>query len=222
MSGSKFNYTDALRTLCFDICSKIREFRNVDVSQIGFSLSLARNTSSRYGNWASVTPLRFENGSPVVVRMRRVPVLENGVRIFATQRLYFRAPPVVLNDGRPALYVFNVMAPRFVNLSVIEKLDTVMHELYHIDPNFNGAARRFPGRNWQHGNMKAYEAKAAGFRKEWLGLEPDPRLFDFLRYSMNDFRMMNVQLCGFRFSKIPLVRISEREAFQLDPSLSLR
>jgi len=34
-------------------------------------------------------------------------------------------------------------------------LQTLIHELYHISPQFNGDLRRFPGRNEFHGNRYA-------------------------------------------------------------------
>ncbi|MDC1142544.1 hypothetical protein OAU50_05600 [Planctomycetota bacterium] len=33
----------------------------------------------------------------------------------------------------------------------LERLNTLIHELYHISPHFNGDLRRFPGRNEYHG-----------------------------------------------------------------------
>ena len=36
--------------------------------------------------------------------------------------------------------------PRFCDQSLDEKLSTVMHELWHISPAFDGDIRRLPGR----------------------------------------------------------------------------
>ena len=223
MPDDRFDYTEALHKLCRDVCRKLSEFRNIDTELIGYSFSLARNTTTRFGGWASVTPLRFESGSSVTVkeRLRRVSGPSGKPEIFK-ERIYFKTPPVYGADGRELLYIFNVMAPRFLNLSVMEKINTVMHELYHIDPRFNGDVRRFPGRNWQHGNMKAYEAKAESLGRLWLATDPDPRLYEFLRYNAEELRAKYTRIVGSKFPKIPLVHISEEEAFRLEPGLRTR
>jgi len=220
---SGFDYTGALRVLCRDICSKVKEFRNIDTEKIGYSFSVARNKSSRYGRWASMTPLRFKDGSLVAFKERKIfsvdPIL--GQKVAYVQRRYFKAQTVCVSDSKsPLLYIFNVTAPRFMDeLSFREKIETVMHELYHIDPKFNGDVRRFPGRNWQHGSKVKYEAKSKSLADEWLASDPDPKIFEFLKYKVRDFCEKFGGLHGTKFSKIPLIPIKEEEAFKLDPSL---
>ena len=222
MPNDRFDYTEALHRLCRDICRKLSEFRNIDTELIGYSFSLARNTATRVGGWASVTPLRFENGSSVTVKERlRRTIDQSGKPAILRVRMYYKTPTVYSLDGRELLYIFDVMAPRFLNLSVTEKINTVMHELYHIDPRFNGDVRRFPGHNWQHGNMKAYEAKAASLGRQWLATEPDPRLYDFLKYNAEELRAKYTRIVGAKFRKIPLVPITEEEAFRLEPGLRI-
>lgn len=215
-NAKHFDYTKALKALCCDICAKVPEFQKIDPNRIGYSFSVARNTNSRYGCWASMTPLLFENGLEVTVRERSITtanVLGRPTKIVS--RAYFKAPKVKGPNGEDLLYVFNVMAPRFLDLSVMEKIETIMHELYHINPAFNGDVRRFPGRNWQHGNKAAYDAKAASLAKQWLAADPDPRLYDFLRYTLRELKETYGGVVGSKFTRIPLIRISEEEARRL-------
>ncbi len=112
------------------------------------------------------------------------------------------------------------MAPRFMDeLSLREKIETAMHELYHISPQFNGDVRRFPGRNWQHGSKEEYEAKSRRLADEWLSHDPKPQIYDFLRYKVHDFYEKFGGLYGTKFGNIPLIPIQEEEAFKLDRRL---
>jgi len=64
----------------------------------------------------------------------------------------------IIKTEREALYLLKFFLPRFHDLSVEEKIATVLHELYHIDPKFNGELRHFNGRHWVHGpSQGAYE-----------------------------------------------------------------
>ncbi len=217
---NKFNYTDALRVLCRDICEKVNEFRNVDIERIGFSFNVARNKNSRYGRWASMTPLRFEGGSPVTFKERKLYSSDSTSHrvVLYVCRQYFKCQTVFDSKSKlPLLYIFNVMAPRFMDeLSLREKIETVMHELYHINPQFNGDVRRFPGRNWQHGSKAKYEAKSRSLADEWLAHDPKPQIYDFLRYTVRDFYEKFGGLCGSKYGNIPLIPIQEEEAFKLD------
>ena len=56
--------------------------------------------------------------------------------------------------GVPIKYVMDFYVPVFFNLSFREKLVTVLHELYHISPKFDGELRTFKGRSYQHGPSK--------------------------------------------------------------------
>ena len=136
MPNDRFDYTEALHKLCRDVCRKLSEFRNIDTELIGYSFSLARNTATRFGGWASVTPLRFENGSSVTVKERPYRAIgPSGKPEILKERIYFKTPPVYGSDGRELLYIFNVMAPRFLNLSVMEKIRTAVNDAETLTPD---------------------------------------------------------------------------------------
>lgn len=211
-----FDYTLALKAICCDICAKVPEFQRYDPFKIGYSFMVARNKSTRYGCWASMTPLRFENGAMVCVKEAAVLRLNGlGQRIRVVDRVFYKTPEVKGPSGENLLYIFNVTAPRFLDLTITEKLETIMHELYHINPKFNGDVRRFPGRNWQHGNKAAYDAVAKKLARMWLASEPDPRLYEFLRYTTKELQQLYGNIVGTKFTRIPLIKIAEEEALRL-------
>ena len=264
-----FNYTSAIRDLCVNICRTTPEFSNFDLSRVGFSINKARNTGTRIGNWASVTPLRFEYGLRIRIpeafmrtldvnprtvaratdvasnvfaleaesflekedakltvrygseRMKKTLVLSCEERLRFNQTIFYRSPQVVGLDGKTELlYLFSVMIPRFYDLSCVEKLETIMHELYHISEAFDGDVRRFPGRNWQHGSKKAYQARAAKFARDWLAKEPDPALFNFLQYDSRQLAERFGRLVGAKFPRIPVVPITFEAALKHEPRLA--
>jgi hypothetical protein len=77
----------------------------------------------------------------------------------------------------------------------IAKLDTVIHELYHIDPEQNGIRRleTSDGKYSAHCHTPQFFAQVADMVSEYLDSRPDPAVFDFLRY---DFDMLEAKYGG--------------------------
>lgn len=160
-----FNYTTAMRTVVDDLVETLPELRHIDTSRVLLSITQARQRS-KHGVYATCVPLRFEGGSPEV-RVRG--------------RLYRMAP--FLHEGREVLYILYFVLPRFhEEQDYAEKLATVIHELYHISPHFNGDIRRFPGKNWAHGvSRERYHAAMRVLAAEYLKSAPAAHDHEFLR-----------------------------------------
>ena len=124
-----FHFTEHMRRLCGDICHRLPELRHVDLTRVAVAFCQARKRVD-HGMHASLTPMRFEGGSLYTRRQGRD---------FTVQRLYGAG-------GSEMLYILNFYLPRFQDAPFEEKLVTVLHELWHISPNFDGDLRRFPGR----------------------------------------------------------------------------
>ncbi len=166
-----FDFTSNMRRLVADVTCRLPELRHVDFSRVAVSFSQARTRSS-YGIYASLTPMRFEGGSLFGVRRRRK---------YTVQRLYDAA-------GLEMLYILTFYLPRFMDVPFQEKLTTILHELWHISPAFDGDIRRHPGRCYVHtGSQKEYDAAMAELARQWLDLSPPEELYGFLRH---DFRQL--------------------------------
>jgi hypothetical protein len=65
------------------------------------------------------------------------------------------------------------------------KLDTVIHELYHIDPEFAGIRKveHDDGRPSNSSHGRAFLANVAEMLREYLATRPDPETYSFLMYS---------------------------------------
>lgn len=162
-----FNFTERMRDVVTDMVKRLDELQHIDVSQVAFSFAQARKRT-RHGIHASLTPMRFEDGAEVTVRHGRP---------YKVQRLYDRS-------GREMLYILNFYLPRFMDVEFDEKLVTILHELWHISPTFNGDLRRHPGRCYAHTSSQAeYDAQMKVLANRWLGTQPDESVYGFLRLS---------------------------------------
>lgn len=158
-----FHYTDALDAVIADIARSLREFRHVDSAAICVSFARARKRTP-YGIFAKTVPLSgispdqpFPGGGHFTFR------------------------------GRPILYLVYVYLPRFHDQSFEDKLMTIVHELWHMSPDFDGTLRMFPGRNFAHGHSRdEYEAHLEPLTREYIRKRNGERMLDFLKLSTED------------------------------------
>jgi hypothetical protein len=151
------------------------------------------------GVLAKVVPLRFENGARQGIHGKK----------------RFMMPPMVF-QGRELLYLAMFFLPRFQNQSLEEKIRTVCHELYHINPQFNGDIRRFPGANYAHGRSRKwydtlFEDSVQRVLK-WLPASPE---FDWLKLSFDELYGQHGALAGHRFAMPKLIPLEGAGSAQL-------
>lgn len=164
MERHGFDFCRAMRRLCHDMTTRLPQLRHVDLAQVAISLCQTRKNVS-HGIYASLTPLRFEAGAKTTTRRGR----RYGVQ------------PVLDPAGREYLYILSFYLPRFMQPALEEKLSTVVHELWHISPKFDGDLRRHAGRCYAHGpSQRAYDALMDRLTQSWLALDPPSQLYEFL------------------------------------------
>jgi hypothetical protein len=143
--------------------------------------------------YASLTPLRFAGGVTHTVRRGQ----EYGI-----QRL-------CAADGREMLYILNFYLPRFLDLQFRDKLDTVMHELWHIGPRFDGDVRRFDGRCFAHGSsQRRYHGHVERLVDLWLAAGPPESLYEFLRCDFRELQARHGHVFGRKIPVPKLIRAS--------------
>jgi hypothetical protein len=165
-----FDVTGAIRAICLDMARRLPELAHLDVSRVAVGLCQSRN-GAMHGVFATLTPLRFAGGRlDKTVRGRR-----------------HRIQPLADAAGQEFLYLLNFYVPRFLNLPLEEKLSTIVHELWHIGPDFNGDLRRHAGRCYAHGaSQKAYDSLMDRLAQRWLASDPPPSLYEFLESSFEN------------------------------------
>ncbi len=183
-----FDFTAHMRRVCEDMVGRVPALGHIDFGRVAVSFCQTRKAVS-HGLYASLTPLRFAGGRTETVR--------HGRR-WGIQRLTDSA-------GREMLYLLNFYLPRYLELGFREKLTTIVHELWHVSPEFDGDLRRFGGRCYAHsGSQKRYDAHAAALAERWLAAGPAPALYGFLQYSFHELAARHGRIYG---RKIPTPKL---------------
>ena len=165
-----FNFTLAMRHLCADMCQRLPELRHIDLRYVAISFCQTRKNVT-HGLQASLTPWRFEHGATTSQR---------GSRRYSCQ-------PVLDRNRLEYFYILSFYLPRFLNHSVEEKLSTLLHELWHISPAFDGDLPRHGGRCYVHGaSQQQYDATMDRLARSWLSLDPPHGVYEFLEHSYDD------------------------------------
>jgi len=116
---------------------------------------------------------------------------------------------VVDGSGQEMLYLLTFYLPRFLDQSFQHKLTTVIHELWHISPRFDGDLRRFGGRCYAHSSsQRRYDAKVKQLADRWLALEPPASVYNFLCYPFRELVARYGKVCGV---KIPVPKLIPAE-----------
>jgi hypothetical protein len=169
-----------MKELIADIARRSRPFRHIDSHKIFVGVSHSRNRK-RHGLQAKLVPLKFQGGKRVIQ---------------AKGDWYCKMPKIVL-DGQEILYAIYFCLPRFQNLSFEEKMLIIFHELYHINPDFNGDIRRFPGKYYQHtSSEKEYDRVVQSFSMRYLSSPLSRRPTRFLRYDHEQLRERYGEISG--------------------------
>ncbi len=168
----------------------LEEFNHIRTSALMIAVGQCKNRSY-YGTHASLSALRFPGGK----------------REFVKGKNKFVWPQVVI-DGYEKLYHMTCYLPRFLDVDFDEKLKTIIHELYHISPRFNGDLRRFPGKNYAHGHsLKDFEKVLEPIKNKALE-QIDFEGFDFLTMNFNQLRVKFGSVVGNVFRDINPKRYS--------------
>jgi predicted metallopeptidase len=164
-NGGGFDFTLHIRSVCEDMIARLEPLAHVDMGRVMVAFTQSRKPGDS-GMHAALTPLRFAGGARHVLRRGRKWTVQQ-----------------VREGGREMLYVLTFYLPRFLDLSLDEKLTTVVHELWHVSPRFDGDLRRFAGRCYAHGGSQAqYEAQVKQLVHCWLKRRPPESLWGFLRH----------------------------------------
>lgn len=184
-----FDFTARMRLVCQDMVARLPELAHIDLGRVLVCFKQARKRVP-HGIFASLTPLRFEGGAATTVR--------HGRRL-AIRRL-------VDPTGREMLYILGFYLPRFFDLDFREKLITILHELWHISPEFNGDIRRHEGRCFAHtGSQKHYDAQMARLAQQWFAHGPPEELWGFLTGGFEDLIARHGRIVGVKVPRPLLI-----------------
>ncbi len=213
--GDVVNYTGHLNRLMQDIILRVPALGFIDVSRV---LVFARpGRSSADGAYASCHCLSLPTSEPGYFFWRD---RDTGAITRRTEWFVTRSPEVAV-DGRSMNYMISFALPRFTDQTLarsrkrslypestpdwVAKLDTVMHELYHIDPQQDSLRRfaRADGRLSDALHSPTYFEDVAALVQGYLASRPDPALLEFLHYDFDGLRSRYGAVAGATFRAFP-------------------
>ena len=170
------NITDELEVVMVDLCSRIPEFSHINPRRILLCLSRARNNTTS-GTFAKIVPMRFADGSPLQVHHGKTYAL----------------PQIPTPDG-DVLYIIYIYFPRFFSQPFEGRLRTLIHELFHIAPAFDGAIRKI-GARAHGGSRRQFDDQLNPLLTRYLEAAPPESMLQLLRADLKEL-MRGTTLCG--------------------------
>src|ERR671931_2601065 len=222
------NYTERLSLLMQDLVSRIPKLSFINPADV---LVFARSGRSHAeGAFATCHCLTLPASDPGYYFWRD----RSTRRITRRSEWFLTKSPVVTVGGRSIKYMISFALPRYCDQSLdrsrkerfypgadpwIAKLDTVVHELYHIDPQFAGIRRieREDGTYSANCHGHQFFEQVADMVHTYLNSQPPPTAYEFLRddFAALERRYGGVVATTFRtFPSFPQ-RYIERLADQL-------
>ncbi|MBE3072124.1 MAG: hypothetical protein IMZ67_04040 [Acidobacteria bacterium] len=187
------NYTDRITGLVRDIVTRVPALGDLDPDEL---LIFARYGRSRAeGAYATCHCLTLPPTDPGYYYWcdRR------SGRVTRRSEWFVTKSPQVSIHGRPVHYLISFVLPRFCDQTLeqsrkrrsypgappwIAKLDTIVHELYHVDPSRGGIRKieRRCGGAAATAHGRSFFERVAGMVRQYLESGPDPEVYGFLRY----------------------------------------
>jgi hypothetical protein len=209
------NYTGHLTLLMQDIVRNVPTLSFIDLERV---LVFARpGKSSADGAYASCHSLGLPTSEPGYFfwRDRKTGQVTRRTEWFVTKS------PKVYVGGQTMNYMISFALPRFTDQTLgrsrkrslypegtpdwVAKLDTVVHELYHIDPEQN-CLRRFKkadGTESDALHSATYFEDVAVLVQQYLASNPDQQLLEFLKYDFEGLRARFGTIAGTTFRAFP-------------------
>jgi hypothetical protein len=207
-----------------DVVAKVPTLSFIDLDRV---LVFARpGRSSADGAYASCHSLGLPASDPGYFfwRDRKSGEITRRTEWFVTKS------PSLCVGGKLMNYMISFALPRFTDQTLgrsrkrslysagtadwVAKLDTVIHELYHIDPEQNCLRRfkRADGTDSDALHNATYFEDVAALAQQYLASAPDERLLEFLKYDFDSLRARYGTIAGTTFRSFPSYPRRYREA----------
>ena len=189
------NYTEALTALARDITARVPALSYLDIDRMLIFGRVGRPEAE--GANASCHCLCLPENEPGYYFWRD----EHTREVTRRTEWFVARTPVVQRTGTRLDYLISVALPRFCDQRLghgrkaalypgadpyVAKLDTLVHELYHVDPERRGIRTMADGTERQHG--EAFYTDVASFVRDYLDSKPDPAVLEFLHYDFAGLR----------------------------------
>jgi hypothetical protein len=193
------NYTERIALLMQDVVRRTPLLSFIDLDEVLIFARFGRADAE--GAYATCHCLTLPESEPGYFfwRDRITGELTRRSEWFVT-----KSPSVRLGENS-IKYLISFVIPRFCDQTLersrkaylypgapgwLAKLDTIVHELYHIDPDETGIRRfsRADGSDSMRSHGPLFYEQVAEMVKAYLATRPDPALYEFLK---DDFAALN-------------------------------
>jgi hypothetical protein len=230
------NYTERLTLLMRDVVSRVGTLSFIDPADVMIFARFGRSNAE--GAFATCHCLSLPASEPGYYFWRD----RNSGQITRRSEWFVTKSPVVRIHSREMKYLISFTLPRFSDQSLdrsrkerfyrrasdawIAKLDTVIHELYHIDPEQKGIRRleTSDGRSAAHCHTPQFFAHVAEMVSEYLDSRPDPSVYEFLKHDFDTLEAKHGDVVATSFKPFPTYpqRFIERLPIQPACDVELR
>ena len=220
------NYTDRISLLMEDIVARVPRLSFIDMSRVLVFARAGRTDAE--GAYATCHCICLPASEPGYYfwRDRSTGKLTRRSEWFVTKS------PVVTIGPTAIDYMISVALPRFSDQLLsrsrkqvhyagkpnwIGKLDTIVHELYHIDPERPGIRRmeKADGTYAANCHGQGFLEDVAAMVNEYLASKPDPSIYSFLEWNLEELTQRFGGVVGTAFRSFP--SYPQRYTEVLDP-----
>jgi hypothetical protein len=222
------HYTERIAVLMRDIVTRVQPLAFIDMSRVLVFARFGRSDAD--GPFATCHCLTLPASEPGYYfwRDRRTGKVTRRSEWFIT-----KSPEVRLGTRRLE-YLISFVLPRFCDQSLtrsrkrihypgapewMAKLDTLVHELYHIDPQHGGIRRlaRADGTYSPRSHGPGFYEQVADMVRAYLASGPAPETYDFLRYDFTALQERFSGVVGTTFRNFPSFPQRYREPLPEQP-----
>jgi hypothetical protein len=208
------NYTEHIALLMKDVVERVPTLSFIDMSKV---LVFARaGRADAEGAYATCHCVCLPASEPGYYfwRDRATGRLTRRSEWFVTKS------PVITVDDANVDYMISFALPRFCDQLLsrsrkqvfykdqpnwIAKLDTIVHELYHIDPERPGIRRMEKADGTYSANChgQRFFENVVDMVNQYLATKPDPAVYDFLQHNLADLTAQHGGVTGTTFRSFP-------------------
>jgi|SRR5687767_3690100 len=220
------NYTERIARLMHDVVARTPRLSFIDLDEVIVFGRFGRSDAE--GAFATCHCLTLPETEPGYYfwRDRETGELTRRSPWFVTKSPTVRVGATRIN------YLISFVLPRFCDQTLtrsrkadlypggegwLAKLDTIVHELYHIDPAATGirAIQLADGSRSHRSHGPLFYEDVADMVRAYLASDPDPALYDFLRYDFAELNESFGGVAGTAFRNFPSFPQRYKEAVDL-------
>lgn len=208
------NYTERIQRVMQDVVSRTPQLGFIDPREVLVFGRFGRPGAE--GAFATCHCLTLPETEPGYYFWRD----RNTGELTRRSQWFITKTPEVRVDGVRIKYLISFVLPRFCQQSLkrswkaelygdvepwVAKLDTIVHELYHIDPAATGIRQiaHADGTRATRTHAAEFYEDVAAMTQAYLASRPDPQLFDFLRWDFDALQARYGGVTATTFSNFP-------------------